>query len=64
MSRAAIEAGRIYDSFPEGKRDMPRQKFIKEVCRLTDPKSMSRDLDRIVEQKRNKRAIDDAIGGR
>lgn len=64
MSRTSIEAGKLYDSFPEGKRDMPRQEFVKAVCNLTNQKSMSRDLDRIMAQKRNKRAIDDAIGGR
>ena len=39
----AIEAAGIYDNFPVDKQDMPRESFIKEYCRLTDPVQFRKD---------------------
>ncbi len=56
------EAGRIYDSFPEGQ-TMSRAEFIKRFNAATDQKSMRGDLDQILAGKRKKRIIDRAVKG-
>ena len=56
-----MNAGALYDSLPEDKRDMTRENFIREIKRLTDPRRMKSDLNQILEGKRAKRVIDGAV---
>ena len=56
-----MNAGALYDSLPEDKRDMTRENFIREIKRLTDPRRMKSDLNQILEGKRQKWVIDKAI---
>ena len=51
MSRK--EGAKIYDSFPQDKKNMPRQEFIEEFHKLTDPAKIAQDAQNIVMNKRN-----------
>lgn len=51
----------IYDSFPEGQQDIPREQFIKRVIDAQDPNKMAADVDRIVRGRVQKAVIDRAI---
>ena len=57
------EIGAIYDNFPPGGKNMPREQFIKEVRLLADPKSIGRDLVGYVEKKKTERMNREAIDG-
>lgn len=59
MSRK--EAARIYDSLPPKGKDMPRQEFIEEYERLSNPRKIAADAQKILF---NKRQIDGGIGPR
>lgn len=65
MNRTQIAA--LYDSFPEGQQDMPKEAFIKKMSGLLDPSRMARQVDSMIQRRRwggkNKREIDRAIEG-
>lgn len=67
-----MNAGALYDSLPEDKRDMTRENFIREIKRLTDLRQMRSDLQTIIGDRqiartrqlyaeREKRKIDGAV---
>ena len=67
MNRQQIAA--IYDGFPEGQRDMPREQFIRETIAIVDPVECGEILAQMVHgQQRHrsgkiqKAAIDQALG--
>ena len=53
----AIEAASIFDNFPVDKQDMPRESFIKEYCRLTDPVQFKKDAADVMNKRRVARDI-------
>lgn len=55
MSQQSDAAGRIYDSMSKEAQDMPRDEFIRAVCKLSDQKGIDRDLERIMAHKRQQR---------
>lgn len=59
MNRSQI--AKIYDNFPDGKKNMPREQFIREVTAALDPNQMRSDLNRMVQGKRQKTMIDNAL---
>lgn len=65
MNRQQIAA--IYDGFPEGQRDMPREEFIRKTLGCLDPIKNTKILDAMVQKKRwgnrNKAEIDRAMQG-
>ena len=65
MNRQQI--AQIWDSFPEDKRDMPKERFIRETMNALDPNRMAAEADAIVQRRRMGRAqqtqIDRALGG-
>ena len=61
------QIGQLYDSFPEGQKDMPKEQFVKKMTGLMDPNRMVRTVDSMVQRKRwagrNKAEIDRAMEG-
>ena len=50
MNRTQIAA--LYDSFPEGQKDMPKSEFIKKTMSTLDPIKNMKILDAMVDRKR------------
>ena len=50
MNRTQI--GQLYDSFPEGQRDMPKEQFIRQAMDTLDPAANTQILDAMVDRKR------------
>lgn len=63
MNREQI--AQIYDEFPEDKRDIPREQFIRKVANALDPNKMAAEADIIVQRRitgrMNKAAIDEVV---
>ena len=63
-----MNPGKIYDSFPEGGKNMTREAFIKEFQEAVSPQGIQRDLAAIQLAKARERTerilIDRAIGDR
>ena len=59
MNRQQI--AQLYDSFPEGQKDMPKEQFINRMIVATDPTRMARDADAIVQGRLQKGQIDAAL---
>lgn len=68
-----MNAGALYDAMEDGQKDMPRDQFIREVTRLTNPKSFKKDLGKVIAKKQEfrtrqltakarKKKIDEAVG--
>ena len=53
MNRTQI--AQLYDSFPEGQKDMPREQFIRETLGIVDPVECGEILARMVHGKQQHR---------
>lgn len=56
-----MNPGEIYDSMTPEAQDMPKSKFVREYNRLTDPRRIRSDLNRILRGKNTKREIDSVV---
>lgn len=56
MARVRMNAGAIFDAFPEGQ-TMTREAFISEVARLSDPHQMQADLTRMTMARDKQRTL-------
>ena len=48
------QAAKIFDEFPDDKKDMPRSEFIRQACALTDSKQMKQDMGKIMAEKKRR----------
>jgi len=65
MNRTQLSS--LYDSFPEGQRDMPKEEFMKKAMGCIDPTKNAKILDAMIQKKhwgnRNKAQIDQVMKG-